>query len=161
MCLYIFMHAQTISVCVCGQEKCHFSKLHREIKAFSLCWNLFITKILLRTHSQAEWEPVFKTVTSHCIPASLKFSNVLVAHTDRCTRNQNNKKKVCMPSDSVRTSPSGSGSVITLHQVTSDFLVVWILDPHGLWALILAWSLFFFVWEYPVSFLSTKNYLHC
>jgi hypothetical protein len=105
MCLYIFMHAQTISVCVCGQEKFHFSKLHREIKAFSLCWNLFITKILLRTHSQTEWEPVFKTVTSHCIPASLKSSSVLVAaaHTDRCTKNQNNKKKVCMPNDSVKT----------------------------------------------------------
>lgn len=83
ICLYIFMHAQTISVCVCGQEKFHFSKLHREIKAFSLCWNLLITKILLRAIPRQSGNP-FSNQSSDSrlqLPSSPLMSLWLQAHT--------------------------------------------------------------------------------
>lgn len=122
MCLYIFMHAQTISVCICGQEKFHFSKLHREIKAFSLCWNLFITKILLRAIPRQSGNPFSNQSPASRLqlPSSPPMSPWLQAHTDRQGIRITSRRSECkMP---------GSDPDLGF-KLCSYFLVAWVIAP--------------------------------
>lgn len=144
MCLYIFMHAQTISVCVCGQEKFHFSKLHREIKAFSLCWNLFITKILLRTIPWQSGNPFSNQppASSLQLPSSPPMSPWLQAHTDWQGIRITSRRSECRMTGS---DPDPRIQALQLHVAWRHLTFLWprLLLLHVPWAPILACSLFF------------------